>query len=269
MIARNLPEKTVAIVRRDLLTAFRTRSAPAMNGAAALLQLAAFYYLAQAIGPGFRPAGFEYFPFVLIGTGLYTFLIAGINSFLQAVKEAQQAGTLEVLMATSTPPRVLVLLGAFSSFGGNSVLFVLYVGMGLLMAKVSLSAISFTGFALIFLLSVLIAVALGMLAAALQVAFHKGSAVIWLFGSGAWLLTGTLFPVEALPRPLQFVAELLPTTHSLNGMRSALLQGSVHFSWISEASILAVFCIVLLPVGWMVFSAALRHARLEGSLSYY
>lgn len=103
-----LLDKTAAIVRRDLLTAVRYRTGFLITGAGAAAELAAFYYLSRAIGPGFRPEGVDYFPFLLVGTGFYTFLVMGINAFLVIVQEAQQTGTLEILMTTSTPAPVLV-----------------------------------------------------------------------------------------------------------------------------------------------------------------
>src|SRR6201987_5736302 len=98
----SLLDKTAVIMRRDLLTAMRYRTGFLLGGAGAITELLAFYYLSRAIGPGFRPEGIEYFPFVLVGTGFYTFLVMGVNAFLTSVRDAQQAGTLEVLMTTST-----------------------------------------------------------------------------------------------------------------------------------------------------------------------
>src|SRR5256886_10883614 len=101
-----LLDKMLAIARRDLLTAIRYRIGFLVGAAGALAELAAFYYLSRAVGPGFRPDGVEYFSFLLVGTGLYTFLVVGINAFLHIVQEAQQTGSLEVLMTTSTPAPV-------------------------------------------------------------------------------------------------------------------------------------------------------------------
>ena len=41
------------------------------------------------------------------------------QAFLNAVQEAQQTGTLEVLMTTSTPPAELLILSAISAFVGS------------------------------------------------------------------------------------------------------------------------------------------------------
>jgi ABC-2 type transport system permease protein len=264
-----LVDKALAILKRDLISALRYRNGFLLTGFATAAELAAFYFLARAIGPGFRPEGVEYFPFVLVGTGFYTFLVMGIHSFLQVIQEAQQTGTLEVLMTTSTPAPMLLFLSAMSAFAGHMVQLVIYIGGGLLLFRMPLANPNLPGCALVVLLSLVIAVALGIFAAALQLAIQKGSALLWLFGSGTWFLTGTLFPIETLPKPLHALAEIIPVTHSLNGMRLALLQGANFAALRSEVLYLAIFALLLLPMSLMVFSHTLRQARLNGSLSFY
>jgi ABC-2 type transport system permease protein len=263
-----LLDKTAAIVRRDLLTAIRYRTGFLITAAGAAAELAAFYYLSRAIGPGFRPDGVDYFPFLLVGTGFYTFLVMGINAFLVIVQEAQQTGTLEILMTTSTPAPVLVFLSAISAFAGNTVQLLFYLGAGLLLFGAPLHA-NILGCVVIFALSLTIAVAIGILAAALQLAIQKGSALVWLLGSGAWFMTGTLFPVATLPKPLRVLAQLIPITHSLDGMRMALLQGATWSALAGAIGILALFSLALLPFSLLVFSYTLRRARLQGTLSFY
>lgn len=55
---------------------------------------------------------------------------------------------------------------------------------------------------------------IGMMAAAVQLAIQKGSAVLWLFSSGAWLTTGALFPLTALPGPVRTIAQWIPIVHA-------------------------------------------------------
>jgi ABC-2 type transport system permease protein len=269
MSVSGLVDKTVAICRRDVLTAIRYRSGFLLTAAGAAAELAAFYYLARAIGPGFRPNGVEYFPFLVVGTGFYTFLIMGIHSFLETVQESQQAGTLEVLMTTATPPPVLVVLSAMSAFFRQAAQFLLYLFAGIMIFHGSLPAPGIAGSLVIFLLSLVIAIAIGMMAAALQLAIQKGSAILWLLGSGAWLMTGTLFPVANLPKPLRLISDFIPITHSLDGMRLALLQGASVLTLSREIGILALFCLALLPLSLVLFSWSLNRARREGTLSCY
>ncbi|HWX93953.1 MAG TPA: ABC transporter permease [Terriglobales bacterium] len=261
-----LLDKTVVIVRRDVLTATRYRTGFLLGAAGALTELAAFYYLSRAVGPGFRPEGEEYFSFLLVGTGFYTFLLMGVHAFLETVQEAQQTGTLEVLMTTSTSPPVLVFLSAMSAFAANTVTLAFYLIAGLVFGA-PLRPNVVTSLA-VFALSVVVAAAIGLLAAALQLAVQKGSAVVWVLGS-VWFMTGTLFPVQTLPKPLRDLADLIPITHSLEGMRLALLEGASLSGVGHELVILAGFALVLVPLSLLVFSWTLRRARLAGTLSFY
>jgi ABC-2 type transport system permease protein len=266
MSITGLLDKTVVIVRRDILTAMRYRTGFVLGGAGAITELAAFYYLSRAVGPGFRPEGVEYFSFLLVGTGFYTFLLMGVHAFLQTVQEAQLTGTLEVLMTTSTSPPVLVFLSAMSAFAANTVTLAFYLIAGVVFgAPLRPNVVSSLA---VFALSVVVAAAIGLLAAALQLAVQKGSAVVWVLGS-VWFLTGTLFPVQTLPKVLRDLAQLIPITHSLEGMRLALLEGASLSGVGHELMILASFALVLVPCSLLVFSWTLRRARLEGTLSFY
>jgi ABC-type polysaccharide/polyol phosphate export permease len=265
-----LADKAAVILRRDCLTVIRYRSSFVMGIGAAAAELAAFYFLARSVGPGFRPEGMGYFPFLLVGTGFYTFLMMGIHAFLASVQEAQQTGTLEVLMTTATPAPTLLFLSAISAFARNTARLGLYLLAGFLLLSGNNFARPNIGAALLVLIfSFTIAMAIGILAAAIQLTMQKGSAVMWLFGSMAWFMTGTLFPVSSLPKPLVILANLIPITHCLNALRLALFQSADVAGLMREISVLAWFAIVLLPSSLVIFSYTLSRARLEGTLSFY
>lgn len=265
-----LLDKTCAILRKDFLGSVRYRSAFLMTAIGIIAELAAFYYLARAIGPGFRPQGMGYLPFLLVGTGFYTFLMMGINSFLTSVQEAQQSGTLEILMTSRTAPSTLVFLSAVSAFSRNVLRLSLYFAAGLfVLSGVRLGYKNLLAAFFAFSFSIAIAIALGIISAAVQLGTHKGSAVMWLFGSVAWLMTGTMFPVTVLPAPLLWLAKLIPLTHCLDALRLSLLQGGNLHEAMREILVLAGFSLLLLPAGLIVFSYMLKRARLQGSLSYY
>lgn len=263
-----LLDKTWAVLRRDFLIATRYRAALFVTLAGGMVEIAGLYFLSTAIGPGFRPEGMDSYSFLLVGTGLYTFLLMAISSFLSAIHDAQQAGTLEVLMTTSTSPSMLLLLSAISSFAGNGVTFLAYLVAGLLLAGTRLGQMIILPCCAVMGLSIGIAAAIGIATAGVQLMVQKGTGIVWLLGSAAWLLTGAMFPVSALPHWLQNVALLIPMTHSLTAMRIALFSGGFPTSLLRELMILAVFAVVLLPVSLWFFTAALRRARLNGTLAY-
>ena len=261
-------DKAAAVLRKDILTALRYRNGLFMNVVSPAAQLVMFYYLAHAVGPQYKPDGMSYFVFLLIGTGFYTFLLTGIHSFFQIIQESQQAGTLEVLMTTATPVPVLLGLSAMSAFAGGFVQLLLYTAGGVLIFRPQLH-VNGAACAAVFALSLLIAVAIGMLAAGLQIAVHKGTAALWLFGSSAWLLAGTLFPVSVLPRPVQILAQLMPITHALSGMRMAMLNQAGTTPVMHEIEALVLFSALLLPASLLFLGWTLRRARQFGTLSFY
>ena len=261
-------DKGVAVLKKDILTALRYRNGFLIGTASSAAQLATFYYLSRAVGTQFHPEGMPYFLFLLVGTGFFAFLITGMHSFLGMIQDAQQSGTLEVLLTTSTPPAVLLSLSAISSFSAGLLQLILYVGAGVLLLSPTLH-VSVVGCVLVFVFSVAIAIAIGIFAAGFQVSLQKGSAVLWLLGSSAWLMAGTLFPVAALPRPVRLLSNLLPLTHSLTGMRLALTQNSSSVMLVREIGVLALFAAVLLPFSVIFFSWTVRRARQLGTLCFY
>ncbi len=264
----SLTEKLTAIIRRDVLTTVRYRNGFLLSAVGVFAEMLAFFYLARAIGPSFRPEGVDFFAFLVVGSGFYTFLITGVQAFLSTVQEAQQTGTLEVLMTTSTPAPVLIFLSAFSAFAGKLTNLVLFLVIGILLFRVPLLHPNPVGVGVIFLLSLGVALALGVFAAALQIAVQKGSAVIWLLGS-VWFLTGTIFPVGTLPLPLRWAAWCIPVTHSLAGMRGALLLGRSTADLAPEILWLSVAVLLLVPASLGFFSWVLHRGRREGTLSAY
>lgn len=260
-------DKAIAILKKDAINSLRYRNGFLVNLIAPLAQLATFYYLSRAVGPQFRPEGMPYFLFLLIGSAFYTFLLTGMHSFLRIVQEAQQTGTLEVLMSTSTSPALFLGLSTISAFVGALLQLAVYLVAGIFISG-PLPHIHFAECILIIALSSLIALAIGMCAAGIQIAIQKGSAMLWLLGSGAWLLAGTLFPVASLPRSARMAAALLPFTHSLTGMRLAF-QSSTTSYLNREIFLLLLFSLVLVPFGLIFFSWTVRRARQLGTLSFY
>lgn len=260
--------KLHAILRRDLLTAIRHRTGFAVTALGLLMELAAFYFLSRAIGPGFRPGGVEYFPFLLVGTGVYTFFVMSTQAFLSSVQEAQQTGTMEVLMTTSTPPGQLVVLSSVSAFAGNLVNLVAYLLVGAAVFRAPINA-NILCCVVVLIFSIAIAMAVGIAAATVQITFQKGSALLWLLSSGVWFLSGTMFPIESLPRPLVLVAHAIPLSYAVGGMRLALLQGQTALSMMPTLAALFAFSVVMLPLALWGLSFSLRRARQNGTLSFY
>ena len=119
------------------------------------------------------------------------------------------------------------------------------------------------------ILCVAIALAVGIAAATIQITFQRGSALLWLLSSGVWFLSGAMFPIESLPKPLVFVAHAIPLSYAIGGMRMALLQGQTVIAMAPTLTVLLVFSAVMLPLALWGLSFSLRRARQDGTLSFY
>ena len=264
-----LVDKFLAVVKRDYLTALRQRRSFGSTALVLVFEIMGLYFLSRAIGPRFRPEGGGYFPFVVVGVATLNFLFAGIDGFISAIHDSQVGGTIEFMMNTATPPFIVVMLSAMSSFLSRIFQMTLYVGVGLMMVPLPTGHPNYLGCVAILALSIACASSFGVLAASVQVWNQRGSALVWLTTSIVWLLSGTMFPVVTLPATLQKVADCLPFTHSLRGLRLALLQGSgMDPLWTPILSLLA-FSLVLFPLSAWAFSLAIRNARRRGTLAFY
>lgn len=269
MILPPMLDKLLVIGRRDLLTALRYRTGFWLQTLSMVVELAASFYLAQAIGPQFRPDGVDYYTFLLVGTALFGFLIAGVSISVAAIHDAQITGTMEVLMTTSTSAPALVLLTAFSTFAGRTLSTIFYVAVGLALFQVPLRNPNLLACAVVFALLLLISSALGVMAAAVQVVTQKGQGLVVLLASLGGFLSGTMFPISALPPSLRLLAELFPLTHAVQGTRRALLQGASFAELSGPIAALALYALLLLPASLYLFSRALVYARRKGTLSFY
>jgi ABC-2 type transport system permease protein len=80
---------------------------------------------------------------------------------------------------------------------------------------------------------------------------------------------GVYYPVSVLPLWCQKLSFFLPITHSLEGIRLALIRGHSVGDLRNEVIALAVFAAVLFPLSVLCFNAAFNKARRDGTLCQY
>jgi len=264
-----MTDKLLALARRDLLTAVRYRSGLAFQVISVLGEVAGLFFLARAVGPGFRPDGMDFFPFLVIGSSFYVCLVGGVQVFVETVRTAQLTGTLETLLSTSTHDVVTILLMASSSFISRAVQLLTALAVAWLAFGLRLSTSHIIAFALTLVLSLAVIVGIGILAAALQIWAGRGSSVVWLFASAGALISGAFFPVSALPGAVRRLSWLFPITHSLDAVRIALVPATSMSGFQSHMVLLAAYALLLVPFSLLVLARVLRQARHDGTLAAY
>lgn len=266
--AVSFSEKLFAVMHRDLVSASRYSVGFGMQFFILLFELASAYYLAKAIGPAFRPEGTDYYWYLLIGTAFLDLMMSTMAMFVRQVEDAQNTGTMEVMMTTATKPLAVVILGVLSTLSARVVHLIVYFSLGIYLADSAIPSPSWPVVIVVLLLSIALILAVGLLASAFQILAFRGAAIIWLASLGAGLFTGVMFPVSVLPAFLQTIAHFNPFFYALSALRQALLHGSEP-ALLSPLMMLAAITAVFLPLSVFTFRFALQKARQSGSLSYY
>lgn len=258
---------------RDLRHEMSYKLAFAMQLVGLLPMLFMFLMLARFFGTAvtgpLRAYGGAYFPFVLIGVSVQAYLSQSLSLFSSRFREAQLTGTLEAEMVTASP--LAARLAGMALYPFIVSLFQVFValGAGSLMGGVSYHWARLPLVLLLLLLSAGAFACLGILAASYIIVFKRGDPVSWIVRIASWMLGGVYFPVAVLPTWMRALADLVPMTHCLEGMRRLLLGAEGPASVIRPMAFLSAWVIVGLPLAYLLFRASLAWSRRRGNLGQY
>lgn len=265
--------KALAFIRRDFQTQASYRLAFITRIVGMLISVSIFYFISQILGTAVSPYlqryGTDYFHFALLGIAFYPFIGLSVNSLAEAIHEYQQNGTLEVLFLSPTPilpALVMSTLWRYCWAFAESLFYLLVAGI-FFQAHLDWSNI-FSAVLIIFL-TILANAGLGFINASFVLVTKRASPLARLLSLVTSLLAGVYYPVEVLPNWLQGFSRLLPATYSFDALRRTMLQSASLTDVGQNLLALAVFTVVLLPIGLVAFRYAVRWAKIDGSLSQF
>ncbi len=263
--------KWAAFVRRDLRAASSYKLSFAYTLLSVFFSTASFYFIAKLVPSSapLRSYGGDYYSFAVVGlafSGLLNIFQEGLPS---VIREAQVSGTLEALLVTRTPVSTILVGSSLYAFlfsaARTLVYFLLAAGaFGMRLGRVHADA-----FVPVLLLTALCYLSLGILSASFILVYKMGNPINWVFGSVSGLLGGALFPVSILPPSVRWISRVLPVTYTLEGMRRSLLASARLHDVLPQVAALGAFGLALLPVSLLVFRAALRKAKKDGTLTQF
>jgi ABC-2 type transport system permease protein len=111
--------------------------------------------------------------------------------------------------------------------------------------------------------------AIGLFAGALVLVFRTSGPLTSAVIAASGLLGGVYYSTSVIPSWLQHLSAAIPLTYALRAIRMLLLGGAPAAHVVGDVTDLAIFAAGLLLVAIAVFVAALRHARVTGTLSQY
>jgi len=257
------------ILWRDARIAWSYRLNLLLVSVSAFFSVVLWFYLSEFVGrTGMEIKGGDYFAYLVTGTAMMGYVQVVLHTFSQKVRTEQMAGTLEMLLASPSPPFLVLASSALWELllqtAQTSILLLIGWGFGIRFEIGSLPALF-----LLFVLCLVAFASMGLIAASLLLVFQKGEPVTPFVGALLALIGNIFFPVDVLPGALVIVAKLLPLPYAVDGLRGLLLEGDGLAEAAPTLGILALFCIVLFPLAYASFTFSLRFARRMGLLSRY
>ena len=262
-----------AIFWRDLLSATSYRLGFVLQFVAPLFMIISFFFLSKLLGqarlPGLDRYGGDYFSFALVGMVFATYTGIFLSAVVTTIRQGQANGTLEIILTTRTSLATYLVGSSLYALLQSAILLTVFIALGVGVLGARFPGGNFLVGGLILLLSMAVMLGLGIISGSIVLVYKQGDPLSLVVNSGAFLLSGVVYPISVLPGWLQSGSWLLPHTYALESLRLTLLQGAslAQVAW--PLSILALFAAGLLPLGWLLFRRAVRRARTEGSFAYY
>ena len=126
------------------------------------------------------------------------------------------------------------------------------------------------GFALLTLLPMLLGLyGFGFGFAALVMMVRDSNTMVDIGQFSLDILSGSQFPVKALPRWLLPISLSIPLTYGFDAIRGILLKNSTLLPLKNEITLLLLFMVGMLVAGIFVFQAFERKVRKRGTLGQY
>ncbi len=185
----------------------------------------------------------------LLGVILTTTMI--LMTAVSIVRERER-GTFEFLIATPVRPLELMMgkISPYVVIGILQVVLVLSSGLLLFHVPVHGSLLDLGISSMVFIAANL---ALGLLISSVAGSQLQATQISFFFFLPSVLLSGFMFPFESMPRPAQWLGELLPLTHYIRNVKAILLRDSSLLEQLPDLGAMMLFVLLVLLAATLLF----------------
>ena len=212
-----------------------------------------FINLKLLYNPQMRSA-YNFVPAIM---GMLLILICAMMTSVSIVREKEK-GTMEVLLVSPVRPLMIIVAKAVPYFVQAFVILLVILAMSAWVLEVPLQG-SLVWIIAISLLYIVLALSLGLLisnVAKTQFVALLVSAMVLLLPTV--MLSGMLFPVESMPRVLQWLAAVMPPRYYMQAMRKLMIMGVGIKDVLGEVAFLGCATALLLTVALKKFNKRLE-----------
>ena len=166
-------------------------------------------------------SAFNFVPGVM---GMILMLVCAMMTSVSIVREKER-GTMEVLLVSPVKPFSVILAKAIPYFVVSAFILLIVLCLSVFLIKVPISG-SLLWVVLVSLLFILVSLSIGILISTLvakqEVAILISGMVLML---PTMLLSGMLFPIESMPKVLQWISYCVPAKWYIDSIKVMMIQG--------------------------------------------
>lgn len=205
----------------------------------------------------FNPQMRSAYNFVPAIMGMLLMLICAMMTSISIVREKER-GTMEVLLVSPVKPLMVIIAKSIPYFALALLILIVILLMSRFVLMVPLAG-SIFWIMVVSLIYILLALSLGLLIsniAQTQLVALLASAMLLLMP--VIMLSGMLFPIESMPRILQWVAAIMPPRYYIDAMRKLMIMGVGIADVLKEVTILSAITMLFLTISLKKFNVRLE-----------
>ncbi|WP_406507909.1 ABC transporter permease [Streptomyces sp. NBC_00212] len=249
------------------------RTAIALGTITSLISLVQFLLMGKFLQDGntfngIQGYGGNIISFLMSGSVFTGFVAVSLGAFSNHLQIEQRTGTLEAAVVMPVPLTRVMLYSGAGGLIGTTVGSVVMFGLFGVVFDIPISVNLLATLAVLALL-VLTLGSFGLAGCGVLLITKRGDPVRWGITTLTTLLSGVMYPISILPGWLQAVARALPTTQALDGIRKSLLTNADLGQVAPALGHMAIWTVVMLPLGLIMFTTGMSRARRAGSLGEY
>lgn len=262
----------LALMRASFLAATSYRLGIVLSVIGMFASFIPLYFISGALQPvvqrSIQLEGGQYFGFLVVGMSATFMLTAAVTAVPASLAGNISSGTLEALFVTrSSLSQILLGMVGYSLVWNTLRSLLLIAGAAVIGVHVSWTAAPLV--VGIMALMIVAYFAIGLFGGALVLVFRTSGPLTNAVIAGSGLLGGVYYSTTVIPSWLQHLSSAVPLTYALRAIRMLLLGHASAAQVMGDVTDLAIFAAGLLAVSTAVFVAALRYARVTGTLSQY
>ncbi len=201
--------------------------------------------------------------YLVIGLAFSTYL----NQALTLVQKTINPWALEEVLVSPTRLSTFIVGSSIWGFIWSTAVVVVYLLIGVFVFGISLS-INIVGTVIVLALGIGTFLGFSMIGAGILIVTKQGDPVTALITIATSLFGNVLFPPQIMPAALQAISYVIPQYYFFTSIRLMLTGWTIPMI-LPDLLVLALMCVIIVPLGYGVYAWCLKTARKNGTLSWF